>query len=388
MSNETITEAKRAKKDEFYTQFNDIQNEVSAYLEYNPEIYKDKTILLPCDDPAQSNFTKFFAQNFERFGLKKLISTSYAPYRKIEKYGLQGDLFDEPQKKFKKTKEEEFGKVFILDSDITGDGKIDIDDLHWSYLNGDGDFNSPEVGNYCDEADFIITNPPFSLFREFFEWLRVRNKKFLILSNINNVIYKDLFPLIKEEKVWLGKGFKGAAKFSIPKALIDEYEEKDSYDKSTGLVQFGNMCWLTNLEHGKRHEPLDLMSMEDNIKFNKKLQKKPHCYQQYLNYDAIEITDVDAIPADYNGVMGVPVSFLEKHCHEQYEILGMPENMDLYGLRTKKFTPEECQKAFYQKNGKKGTYDLNARAVVMKDKIPTATYARILIRKKSEWIQN
>jgi len=144
MSNETLTEAKRAKKDEFYTQFGDIQNEISAYLEYNPKLFKNKTVILPCDDPEKSNFTKFFSQNFQRFGLKKLISTSYAPNSKLNKYGFQGDLFDSKQSKGKE-KSDTKGKIFQLSKDINADGKINIDDIEWDFLKGDGDFNDSEI---------------------------------------------------------------------------------------------------------------------------------------------------------------------------------------------------------------------------------------------------
>lgn len=167
MANNSLNDAKAAKKDEFYTMFYDIETEMEAYLDYNPNVFRDKTVLLPCDDPEWSNFTKYFAQNFEALGLKKLISTSYAPESKLYKEGVQLSFLETESPKFDKNKTNTHGKIFVLDKDVSGDGKINIDDLQWDYLEGDGDFRSDEVKRLRDEADIIITNPPFSLFREF-----------------------------------------------------------------------------------------------------------------------------------------------------------------------------------------------------------------------------
>ena len=381
MSNETLTEAKRAKKDEFYTQFGDIQNEISAYLEYNPKLFKNKTVILPCDDPEKSNFTKFFSQNFQRFGLKKLISTSYAPNSKLNKYGFQGDLFDSKQSKGKE-KSDTKGKIFQLSKDINADGKINIDDIEWDFLKGDGDFNDSEIIEMIKSSDFVITNPPFSLLREFVELLKTLEKKFIIVSSMNGVGTKDIFQSIKENKIWLGNGFKGGnAFFAIPNELKREFAT-GVYDESTGLVKFRNVCWLTNLEHGRRHEPLKLMTMEDNLRFNKKLKDK-YAYEKYQNYGAIEVPLTESIPSDYKGAMGVPISFLDKYCPEQFEILGMCENLDLYNLKTKKYSSKECKDAYYKKFNKKGTYDLNASGVLLKNGILEKTYQRVLIRHKN-----
>jgi hypothetical protein len=194
MANSNLTEAKRAKNDEFYTQYHDIEKEISAYLEFNPDVFRGKTLLLPCDDPEWSNFTKYFAQNFERFGLKKLISTSYAVESKTYKGGYQPTLFETSAPNYDKVKTVQNGKIFTLTHDKTGDHKVDVDDLEWHYLEGDGDFRSAEIKKLRDEADIIITNPPFSLFREFLAWIVEAKKQFVIIGNMNAITYKEVFP--------------------------------------------------------------------------------------------------------------------------------------------------------------------------------------------------
>lgn len=324
MANSNLSKAKNAKNDEFYTQYQDIEKEIMAYLDFNPDTFADKTILLPCDDPEWSNFTKFFAQNFERLKLKKLISTSYAPESKKSKVNYQPSLFETLDPQFDEKKTIVNGKIFTLTHDNTNDGKTDINDLQWTYLEGDGDFRSKEIKKLRDEADIIITNPPFSLFREFLAWIVEANKKFVIVGSMNAITYKEVFPLIKENRLWLGNGFKaGNAYFSSP--LSKDYAE-GVYDSQTGLVKFRNCCWYTNLDHGRRHQPLPLMSMKDNIKFSKHKEIKGNGYQKYDNYDAIEVPFTDAIPSDYDGIMGVPISFLDKYCPEQFEIVGATES--------------------------------------------------------------
>lgn len=321
-SNRNLTKAKNAKNDEFYTQYHDIEKEINAYLDYDKNVFRGKTILLPCDDPEWSNFTKYFAQNFESFGIKKLISTSYAPESKKYKAGYQPTLFEVNDPQFDEYKTRVKGKIFTLSKDITGDGKIDVNDLEWHYLEGDGDFRSKEIIKLRDEADIIITNPPFSLFREFLAWIVEADKQFLIIGNMNAITYKEVFPLIKENKMWLGNGFSGGnAYFSSP--VANDYAN-GVFNPDTGLVKFRNVVWFTNFDHGRRHQPLALMTMSDNIKFNKKLKGQE--YQKYDNYDAIEVSFTDAIPSDYEGVMGVPISFLDKYSPEQFEIIGMAED--------------------------------------------------------------
>lgn len=320
MANSNLTEAKRAKNDEFYTQYADIEKEISAYLEFNPDVFRGKTILLPCDDPEWSNFTKYFAQNFERLGLKKLISTSYAAESKTYKGVYQPTLFETSAPYYDKVKTVQNGKIFTLTHDKTGDHKVNVDDLEWHYLKGDGDFRSDEIIKLRDEADIIITNPPFSLFREFLAWIVEANKQFLLIGNINAIKYKNLFPLIKNDKIWMGNGFHaGNAYFSTP--FAKEYAE-GVYDPETGLVKFRNVCWFTNLDHGRRHQPLPLMTMADNLKYSKHKEiKGRQSYDRYENYDAIEVPFTDSIPSDYDGVMGVPISFLDKYSPEQFEVI-------------------------------------------------------------------
>lgn len=326
MAKENLFKAKEAKNDEFYTQYHDIEREVEVYLEYNPDVFRDKTVLLPCDDPEWSNFTRYFAQNFERLGLKKLISTSYAvESKKIKEW--QPTLFETESPYYDADKSRTNGKIFVLDEDINGDGRFNINDLQWSYLKGDGDFRSKEVCKLRDEADFIVTNPPFSLFREFMAWIVEAKKKFLVIGSMNAITYKEIFPLIKDNKLWLGNGFQSGNAFF---RIIGEANYADGvYDESTGLVKFRNCCWMTNIEHGRRHQPLQLMTWEDNLKYSKhkELKGKPG-YDHYDNYDAIDVPYTDAIPSDYDGVMGVPISFLDKYCPEQFEIIKFRKGND------------------------------------------------------------
>lgn len=289
-------------------------------------MFRGKTILLPCDDPEWSNFTKFFAQNFERFGIKKLISTSYAPDSKNYKNGYQPSLFEVSNPQFDKIKTVKNGKIFTLTHDKSGDGKVDVNDLEWHYLVGDGDFKSEEIKKLRDEADIIITNPPFSLFREFLVWVVQACKQFVIIGNMNAITYKEVFPLIKVNKIWLGAtGNTSDMVFAVPEGT--EVDEKDKQKAARlGYVgdytRLGNSCWFTNIDHGKRHKELQLMSMIDNLKFSRHKEIKGKEYKKYDNYNAIEVPFTDAIPSDYAGVMGVPISFLDKYSPEQFDILG------------------------------------------------------------------
>ena len=329
MANKNLNKAKAAKKNEFYTQFYDIETEMEAYLDYNRDVFRGKTVLLPCDDPEWSNFTRYFAQNFEALGLKKLISTSFAPESKTYKCGYQLSLFETESPKFDKDKTKTHGKIFVLTEDTTGDGVINLDDLQWDYLDGDGDFRSEEVTKLRDEADIIVTNPPFSLFREFVAWIMEANKEFVIIGNQNAITYKEIFPLLMNNEIWLGNGFKGGNAFF--RVVEDRDYASGVYDKTTGLVKFRNCCWFTNIDHGRRHQPLRLMTEAENIRFSKHKEIKGIGYQKYENYDAIEVNYCDAIPSDYDGIMGVYSTFFDKYCPEQFEIVGMCENKDLYG---------------------------------------------------------
>lgn len=388
-SNSTLGTAKVAKNDEFYTQLPDIEHEMQAYVDYDPDVFRDKTILMPCDDPEWSNFTRYFALNFQLFGIRKLISTSYAPDAKAAKYGVQPPLFpeDEQDPKFDRDKWQTHGRIFVLDRDTNGDNRIDIDDLRWEYLDGDGDFRSREITQLRNEADFIITNPPFSLFREFLKWIIDGGKQFSVIGNMNAITYKEVFPLLKDNKIWLGNGFTaGNAFFATPNA--QKYGEGVLQDD--GLVKFRNCCWFTNIELGKRHEPLPLMTMADNLKFSrhKDLRGRKE-YQHYDNYDAIEVPYTDAIPSDYTGAMGVPISFLDKYCPEQFKITGITKTW--FGGASKTY-PEQTQ---VSKDGKESTVTkLNDGATLVLDtppknetyykvggKLYTQVYARILIQK-------
>ncbi len=388
MANNTLSNAKAAKKDEFYTMFYDIETEMEAYLDYNPDVFRGKTVLLPCDDPEWSNFTKYFAQNFEELGLKKLVSTSYAPESMAYKRGVHLSLFETSSPKYDKNKTQTQGKIFVLDKDNTGDGKINLDDLEWDYLEGDGDFRSDEVKRLRDEADIIVTNPPFSLFREFLSWIVEAGKQFVIIGNINAISYKEVFPLIQHNKMWSGKGFKGGnAYFKSPETR--DYAD-GVYNEVTGLVKFRNCCWFTNIDHGRRHQPLKLMTVADNTRYSKHKEVKDVGYRHYDNFEAIEVPYTDAIPCDYEGIMGVPVSFLDKYCPEQFEIIGITKTW--FGM-AKKIYPKQIQ---VSKTGKKTIVTkLNDGPVIELDgpqdgevyyvvdgKYYTQAYARILIRKK------
>lgn len=369
MANSNLTNAKRAKNDEFYTQYHDIEKEITAYIDYNPDVFRGKTVLLPCDDPEWSNFTKFFAQNFERFGLKKLISTSYAVDSKLYKGGYQVTMFEESAPQYDSNKTTKHGKIFTLTHDKSGDGRIDVDDLEWKYLQGDGDFKSKEVKKLRDEADIIITNPPFSLFRDFLKWIVEADKQFVIIGNMNAITYKEVFPLIKENIMWLGNGFHaGNAYFSTP--FAKEFAE-GVYNSDTGLVKFRNCCWFTTLDHGRRHQPLQLMSMADNLRFNKKMNGKAQ-YDSYDNYNAIEVPFTNAIPNDYDGIMGVPISFLDKYNPNQFEIIGITDREPDNIYRTKTYTREDNPKFS----------DLNRRAAIILDNEIKPIYVRLLIKSK------
>ena len=404
MANKNLSNAKNAKNDEFYTQLNDIQAEVNAYIDYDPDVFRGKTVLLPCDDPEWSNFTRFFAQNFERFGLKKLISTSYAAASKNisatkntkstkgkkDVSWYQPSLFEQESPQYDKEKTAVRGKIFVLDHDTNKNGRIDFEDLEWEYLEGDGDFRSEEVCKLRDEADMIVTNPPFSLFREFLAWivgtgggddLAQRRggaegaKKFLIIGNMNAVSYTEVFPLIKNNDIWLGAtGFANDMVFAVPKGTVVSPSDKAKAER-LGYVgnytRLGNSCWFTNIEHGRRHQPLRLMTKADNVKFSRHKDIRGIGYLRYENYPAIEVPYTDAIPSDYNGAMAVPRSFLDKYCPEQFEIVGIAEGESGKELGLKA-VPKELKRL--NKSLRDG------QLYYMKDGFPEKPFARILIR--------
>ena len=375
MANASLTAAKNAKNDEFYTQYHDIEREINAYLDFNPDTFRGKTVLLPCDDPEWSNFTLFFAQHFEGLGLKKLISTSYAAESKLYKTPYQPSLFEQSAPQFDPAKTSVRGKIFVLDGDVDGDGIIDFHDIKWQYLEGDGDFRSREVTALRDEADIIVTNPPFSLFREFLAWIVAADKKCLMIGNTNAITYKEVFPLIKENRLWLGAtGFATDMVFGVPEGTVvsEAYKKKAERMGYVGnYTRLGNSCWFTNLDHGRRHQPLILMTEADNVRYSRHKEIRGAGYAHYDNYDAIEVPYVDAIPSDYDGAMGVPITFLDKYCPEQFEILGITDRGNEWGLKKKDYTIDDNPKFA----------DLNRRGAILLDGSLVSTYARLLIRR-------
>ncbi|MFU0534434.1 adenine-specific methyltransferase EcoRI family protein, partial [Gardnerella pickettii] len=336
--NSSLGAARNAKNDEFYTQYSDIEAEMNAYIEYNPYVFKDKTILLPCDDPEWSNFTKYFASNFTRLGIKKLISTSYAQGAANK----QPTIFELMSPLYNPQQHDTHGKLFTLTRDTDGNGTVDTDDIEFTgYLEGDGDFRSSEVKKLRDEADIIITNPPFSLFREFLAWILEADKQFVILGNMNAITYKEVFPYLQDNAIWLGyKSLNQDMYFNVTDDyknwLTHNKKEGSAYKIVNGIVmgRLASACWFTNIDHGKRHENLILDTMEHNLKFNKKLKKKLEKdygkleYPHYDNYDAIEVPFTECIPSDYDGVMGVPITFMDKYNPDQFDIVAFRKGED------------------------------------------------------------
>ena len=328
MATKSFDKAKRNKADEFYTQWVDIENEIKTYLEFNPSVFKNKTVLCPCDDPYESNFFKYFALRFNEFGLKKLIATCYigSPIA-----STQLTLFADETEDDKTTRVPH--KIEITEvADYNADGAVDLSDVEWllankknalTRLDGDGDFRSDEIKALRNEADFVITNPPFSLFREFMVWITEAQKQFLVISNMNAITYKEIFPLIKDNRMWMGLGFgRSFQGFIVPKSYPLNGSEARIDEQGNRIVSTNNTIWLTNIDHGRRHQPLKLMTMEENLKFSKHKEiRGKESYAKYDNYDAIEVPFTDAIPSDYDGAMGVPISFLHKYCPEQFEII-------------------------------------------------------------------
>lgn len=356
MTNSNLHAAKQAKQDEFYTMYDDIAREMMAYWSHSPDVFRGAVVMCPADDPEWSNFARFFADVFTEWGLKRLICTSYA---------------QQPETR---------GRLFVLErEDLDGDGKFDRAALKWSYLDGDGDFRSDEVTALRDEADFVITNPPFSLFREFVKWCVDGDVKFSTVGTINAVNYRVVFPLIRDERIWLGASDSNKGmRFRVPDTARADYSEK-VYDPESKTVSFNNVCWYTNIAHGRRREWLDLDTMDNNrTKPKARAVIREHGYPKYDNFDAIEVAYVAAIPSDYDGIMGVPISFLDKYNPDQFEILGITKTWDDPSnlLRTRWYTADECRAAYLHRFGKPGVYDLNTSGVVE----GVQKYARILIR--------
>jgi hypothetical protein len=351
MANKNLTNAKRAKNDEFYTQYGDIQKEIQAYLDYNSDAFRNKVVYCNCDDPFESNFFRYFVLNFNKLGLKQLITTSYKPSPVANtQLGLFGDDKTLTQNHLCASGAKGRPKInankFIINEvrDIDGDGEFNLKDVakqlkankhnEWTPLEGDGDFKSPECVELLKQSDIVVTNPPFSLFREYVKQLFDYNKKFVIIGSMNAITYKEIFPKIKENKMWLGNKTSSQQMFlEAPK----EYTEKVMASRPQGmwwriidgkpLIGIHTALWFTNLDHGRRHQPLPLMTMEENLKYSKHKEiKGKKSYDKYDNYDAIEVSFTDSIPSDYDGVMGVPISFLDKYNPEQFEIIGGTAN--------------------------------------------------------------
>lgn len=348
MANRNLTNAKKVKNDEFYTQYNDIQKEIEAYLDYDQNVFRKKVVYCNCDDPYESNFFRYFVLNFNKLGLKQLITTSYKPSPIAN---TQISLFgDDKTLVTQKGRPKVTANKFIINevSDTDGDGEFNLKDIakklkenknnEWIPLKKDGDFRSDECVELLKQVDIVITNPPFSLFREYIKQLFKYDKRFVIIGNINAITYKEIFPLIKENKIWLGFSItSGDREFEVPKSVVD-------MSKFTGEIRNGKyyqrvmgVRWFTNLDHGRRHQPLPLMTMADNLKYSKHKEiKGKESYDHYDNYDAIEVPFTDTIPIDYDRVMGVPISFLDKYNPSQFEILGIDryvEDNPYYGKR-------------------------------------------------------
>jgi len=391
--NTNLVAAKAAKNDEYYTQWADIEREMNAYLEYDPDVFRDKVILLPCDDPEWSNFAKFFALHFMDFGLRKLISTSFAPDSNPAKINYQPTLFETNAPQFDEVKTHANGKKFVLEGkDINADGVINIDDLQWEYLEGDGDFRGPEVTALRDEADMVITNPPFSLFKQFVPWAVEAGKQVSVVGSSNATTYVEVFPLIKENRLWKGATANNTDMvFGVPKGTpVKEDDrlkaERLGYpsDAEHDYTRLGYASWFTNIEHGRRHEPLQLMTMDENIRFSKYKEVRGVGYQHYYNFkQAIEVPKVAAIPSDYDGPMGVPITFLDKYNPDQFEIIAHGDDMD--GLREigVNVLGEEFVKK-YKEDGGTGANSKGHRRLGLTEPHYTTAYKRIIIRRKDD----
>ncbi len=342
--NKNLHKAKNAKKDEFYTQLSDISNELKHYRKH----FKDKVVYCNCDDPRVSNFFHYFSYNFEKLGLKKLIATCYK--------NQERDLFS--------TNESEQAIYLEYNGDKNGNNIPDPDEIGIKTLKGDGDFRSQESIELLKQADIVVTNPPFSLFREYVAQLIEYDKKFLIIGHQNAITYKEIFPLIKENKIWLGYGFKGGAGHFINK----HYENyATATDKKEGMIRVSGVHWFTNLEHQKRNEELILYKT-----YNEK------DYPKYDNYDAINVNKTAEIPCDYKGAMGVPITFLDKFNPNQFEIIGL--GISNLGIEIGVQPYKKEHKKYRKEVQKRGAVD--GDLYMMINGIVTVPYARVIIKNK------
>lgn len=337
--NKNLHKAKDSKQDEFYTQLSDIEGELKHYKTH----FKGKVVYCNCDDPRISKFFHYFSFNFEKLGLKKLIATCYK--------NQNADLFSQ--------NDSEKAIYLEYDGNKNGSKVPDPNEIGINHLKEDGDFRSKESIELLQQSDIVVTNPPFSLFREYVSQLIKYNKKFLIIGNQNAISYKEIFNLVKENKIWLG--YTHPVNFVVP----DDYEQREFRswrdEKGVNWRSLGNACWFTNLDISKRHEDIILHKLYTNEE-----------YPKYDNYDAIEVSKVADIPVDYHGAMGVPITFLDKYNPEQFEIIGITDRENISGLRTKTYTTEDV----------KNPGDLNRRAAIRIGNSYKSTYVRLLIKNK------
>jgi len=342
--NKNLNKAKLSKKDEFYTQLSDIERELRHYKSH----FKNKVVYCNCDDPRVSNFFHYFSFNFERLGLKKLITTCYK--------NQEIDLFSENSS--------ETAIYLEYHGDKNNNNIPDLDEIGINHLNGDGDFRSAESIALLKQADIVVTNPPFSLFREYVSQLIAYDKKFLIVGHQNAIKYKEIFPLIKDNKIWLGFGFKGGAAHFINK----HYEDyAAATDRKEGMIRVSGVHWFTNLDIDKRHENLILYR-----------EYSPEEYPKYENFDAINVDKTKDIPFDYDGVMGVPITFMDKYNPNQFEIIGVGIANAGLEIGVKPYKPEH--KKFRKEIQKRGAVD--GDLYMIKNGEVVVPYTRILIRKK------
>jgi hypothetical protein len=339
--NNNLTKAKAGKNDEFYTELTDIEKELRHYKTH----FKDKVVFCNCDDPRVSNFFHYFSFNFEKLELKKLIATCYK--------NQNMDLFSDHKSE----------KAIYLEynGDKNGDNIPNPEEIGIKQLKGDGDFRSQESIELLKQADIVVTNPPFSLFREYVAQLIEYDKKFLIIGNQNNLTYKEIFKLVKENKIWTGVDNGGTKWFKVPDHYDIETETRIKIENSQKYFSMGSVYWFTNLDLSKRHEDLILYKTYT-----------PEKYPKYDNYDAIEVSKVTEIPIDFKGAMGVPITFLDKHNPEQFEILGITDRENDSGLKTK----------IYTNNDVPNPGDLNRRGAIKIGDNYKSTYARLLIKNK------
>ncbi len=390
--NRSLHAAKAARQDEFYTQYVDIQKEVEAYLEFDPDTFRGKVLYCNCDDPFESNFFKYFAANFNRLGLKKLITTSY------DGSPIAGQLtlfpeYDEGNGKRQKPKALAVTLDCVTDED--GDGAANVTDVELflkrnkaarTALKGNdmypgGDFRSPECIALLKESDIVVTNPPFSVFRQYVALLVEHGKKFLIIGNLQAITYLEIFPLIKDNKLWLGPTIhSGDREFRVPAYYPLKAAGWRVDENGVKYIRVKGVRWYTNLDHGRRHQLLECMTMADNLRFSKhKVIKGKAEYDPYDNFDAIEVPFSDAIPSDYDGVMGVPVSFLDKYNPDQFEIVGNSDDgnmMKEIGVRPlgRKFI------SAYRARGGTGHYSPGMRMLGLLEPQARVIFKRILIR--------